>query len=150
MVPATKTKVTINNTVVTKKEKSKEVVEPVKKLSTDQIIKQENKKLLDRIRHMEKDGSIANYTYDHDGRIILLRKSAPPKAFNPHVTVNVVDEKEKTVKNTLPFRRETKGNQNIKKQVTMVNINENLGFIPDEGLEIPILVFYIKLINRPT
>ena len=32
---------------------------------------------------MEKDGGHANYTYDHEGRIMLLRKSGATRSFNP-------------------------------------------------------------------
>lgn len=133
-----KPKLVTSNTVVKRREKSKDIIEPVKKLSTDHIIKQENRKLLDRIHHMEKDGGFANYTYDHDGKIILLRKSAPTKAFNPQVSVNVVEQKE-VKKNNLPFRKDKKVDQTQKTQ--KVNVNENSGFIPDDSLEIPILVF---------
>lgn len=88
---------------------------------------------------MEKDGSFANYTYDHDGKIILLRKAVPTKAFNPNVTVHLVDEREKAVRNTLPFRKEKKKDTHT--NPTIVNSVDNSGFIPDESLDIPILVF---------
>jgi hypothetical protein len=88
---------------------------------------------------MEKDGSFANYTYDHDGRIILLRKSAPTKAFSPQVSVNLIEEKEQK-KNKAPVIKDKKIDRVQKSQDSMINLNEGSGFIPDDSLEIPPLV----------
>ena len=35
--------------------------------------------MLVRIHNMEKDGAKADFTYDHEGRILLLKKTVPPK-----------------------------------------------------------------------
>ena len=134
----------IHRTVLKRPEKSKEIIEPVKKLTVDQIIKQENKKLLNRIHHIEKDGNLANYTYNSDGRITLIRKSAPVKAFNPQVSVNVVEEKEKTSKINLTARKVKRSNQKIKKEEPMVYFDEIQGFVPDDSLDSPILVILKK------
>jgi hypothetical protein len=43
------------------------------------MIREENRKMLARIQAMEKDGTKAEFTYDHEGRILLVKKKAPPK-----------------------------------------------------------------------
>ena len=138
-VPAPKSKIQMTKTVVKRQVKSKEIIEPVKRLSTDQMIKQENRKLLDRIQNMEKYGGSANYAYDHDGRIILLKKTAPIKAFSPQVSVSLVDEKE-SKKNKPVFRKYKKADHVQKTQDLSLNLNEGYGFVPDDSLEIPCLV----------
>ena len=48
-------------------------------LSPESIIREENRKMLLRIQAMEKDGTKAEFTYDHEGRILLVQKKVPPK-----------------------------------------------------------------------
>jgi hypothetical protein len=51
----------------------------VKKSLQDYSIKEENKKVLARLLHMEKEGGKAEFTYDHEGRILLLKKAVANK-----------------------------------------------------------------------
>ncbi|KAJ3091468.1 hypothetical protein HK102_000414 [Quaeritorhiza haematococci] len=55
----------------------------------EQAIKEENKRTLARIHNFEKDGPKTEYAYDHEGRIIVVKKMLPSKLLNQGVKAKV-------------------------------------------------------------
>nr|KAJ3418269.1 hypothetical protein HK105_000123 [Polyrhizophydium stewartii] len=47
--------------------------------SIDHVIQEENKRMLARIHNIQKDGGKAEFAYDHEGRIVLVNRTAPGK-----------------------------------------------------------------------
>lgn len=48
-------------------------------LSAEQAILEENKRMMSRIHNMQKEGTKVEYSFDQDGRVMLVTKVATPK-----------------------------------------------------------------------
>ncbi|KAI9193418.1 uncharacterized protein BJ171DRAFT_637519 [Polychytrium aggregatum] len=62
----------------------------------EQSIQEENKRTMARIANLEKDGGRADYTSDHDGRVVLVKKLAPRKLQSTGVRAMVIPEEPQT------------------------------------------------------
>ncbi|KAJ1551123.1 hypothetical protein HK096_003017 [Nowakowskiella sp. JEL0078] len=125
----------------------------------EKSIQEENRRTITRISNAEKDGRSSEYTYDQEGRLVLLRKISPSKLLTQGVKAQIVhDVIEQTHPKPLiaPAAHRKHNLPDTLPQITYNNLNKfthashsqlhmDLGFIEDNSLDIPPLTETIKV-----
>ncbi|KAJ3226488.1 hypothetical protein HK099_004798 [Clydaea vesicula] len=93
----------------------------------EQSIQEENKRTLNRIKNVEKDGAKTDFGYDIDGRIIAIKKISHQNTMNQKIKIKILKEEdnpEVESKGTLTKNRFNANRHSAEKKVVDENVKK--------------------------